>query len=235
MQKNTQDNDAALWLAIILDLSLQSASTIGKEWSQFANEIKTKNRFFPKSVLLERIKTVPLFVENELEKGTILYRARLFESYDFAKEELESILEDLKIRFPYENLSEYDLENIERLAFLCQLGENKDIYQKITELKRNTNFYGYNRNGSDAPKNSSNSGRANAKNISFLYASEEKETAIMEVFPKLGQEVNLAEIKLTRKIKLFNFYFDMKNIKEEEYAKAMDLGNLSPLFFQAKL
>ena len=227
----TQNNDANLYLALLFDLIYQDVSTISKEWAEFANEIKSKSRYFPKGVLLDRIKTPPHFVVKELEKGTILYRARLFEtSYEFAKEELKNILEVLKMRFPDEKISEFDLENIDRLAFLYQLGENEDIYQKITALKGNTNFYGYKRNGSDAPKNSSNSGRANSKNISFLYASEEKETAIMEVFPKLGQEVNLAEIELSREIKLFNFFYDMKDIKEGEYAKASDLGILSSLF-----
>ena len=230
-QKKLKDNDIDLMLLFLFDLILRNDSIIGKEWCEFSNEIKSKSRYFPKSVLLDKIKNMSHFAEKEIQKGTVLYRARLFESsYEFAKEELKNILAILKKRFPDENLSEDDLWNVDRLSFLHQIGENEDIYKKIAELKGSTKFYGYNKKGSDAPKASGSSGRANSKNISFLYVSEEKETAIMEVFPKLGQEVNLAEIKLIRNVKLFNFFYDLKNEKDGEYSMAADLGSLSSCF-----
>ena len=39
-------------------------------------------------------------------------------SYGFAKEELKNILKALKIRFPDEKLSEFDLENINNVVFI---------------------------------------------------------------------------------------------------------------------
>ena len=96
-------------------------------------------------------------------------------------------------------------------------------------LRKKKNFLGgYDAKQSDAPpKDKTSEGRANPKNISYLYIAEDLKTAMMEVRPNLTQEVSVATIKILKTLRLFDFcYVD----SEEELGKSLDLGIISNAF-----
>lgn len=165
---HTKNKEMADLLLMIMHLIYGHYTVMYKKWYEFSEDIKSRSRFFPKSPLLDRIKNISDFAKMDLNQGTVLYRARLYKSeYEFAQKELKDILESLKKQFPNERLTEDDLHNVGRLAFLQEM-EGNNIYKRITELKGNTRYFGYDEMGSDAPKLVMSSGRANAKNIPFF-------------------------------------------------------------------
>ena len=231
MPQNESNDDNFGLTFLFFYLLFYNDASIDKEWNEFAYEIKSKSRYFPKSTILKKIKELSRFAKSELKKGTVLYRARLYNSsYDFAKEVIKDIVPIVKEKFPNESLPDDGTFDMKKLSFLYNMGENESIYEKIAKLKGGTEFYGYNEDGSDAPKPSGSSGRANAINISFLYASEEAETAMMEVSPKLRQEISLAEIELTRDVTVFDFSRSPQTPTTEEQSMSIDLMALSDCF-----
>lgn len=47
----TQNNDTILYLTRLFDLIYKNVSAISKEWAEFANEIKSKSRYFPRGLI----------------------------------------------------------------------------------------------------------------------------------------------------------------------------------------
>jgi len=68
-------------------------------------------------------------------------------------------------------------------------------------------FYGFSKQDSFIPPaHLATQGRANSSVIPCLYASDSEITAVSEMRPYKGSNVSVAEIKLKRPLKLFNFY-----------------------------
>lgn len=127
----------------------------------------------------------------------------------------------MKQKFPDFNLMSEDMRNsssIPLLELLSDINEDKSdvLNRKITELKgKDCKFFGYDADGSDAPalQEYITAGRANAQCIRFLYASDDKQTAIMEVGAKIGQPVSVAMIELLRDIKVLILALSTKGRK----------------------
>ena len=70
-------------------------------------------------------------------------------------------------------------------------------------------------------------GRANPKNISYLYIAEDLKTTMMEVRHNLTQKESVATIKILKPLRLFDFcYVD----SEEKAGKSLDLSIISTAF-----
>ena len=101
---------------------------------------------------------------------------------------------------------------------LCMKNDSQSIMEEIELIfEKEKKFWGYDAEQSDAPpKDKTLGGRANPKNISYLYIAEDLKTAMMEVRPNLTQEVSVATIKILKTLRLFDFcYVD----PEEEAGK----------------
>lgn len=208
-----------------------------KQWEDFEKEIKYNNRYFPKSELLDEIRRVQDYAVCEIKKGDIFYRARRYNvPYEYCREESEQIAHFMMKHYP-------DLEKTDSLlnvsntsdmfALLTALSLSEvDIQPLLDELKKiigkDKQFWGYSKEESDAPpKDKTLAGRANPRNISYLYVAEDIKTAMMEVRPNVSQDVSIATVKISKSLRLFDFcYVD----PEDEMGKSFALSIISSRF-----
>lgn len=209
-------------------------------WEDFKKEIKYHSHFFPKSKILDVIQGLSNCAVYELEKDTRLYRARKADNDTiFAINEIKAYHEEINKQFPQLNFSIQDFRcdtkvNAIMLSLLKDKQKYNEVRKKLEEIwTKNKKFWGYNKKESDAPPfDKTPAGRANFKNISFLYAADGIDTAILEVGAKTKQIVSIAEIKMLRDIKLFDFCYDIAQVPEEHYMDSISLQTLSTEFSQ---
>lgn len=227
------------FIALSLLCGREESATL-KLWEDFKQEIKYHSHFFPKSEILKVIEKLSDYAIFELTKNTRLYRARKADKdMIFAKNEINVLYEELSKQFPHLNISVQDLKswaivNAMTLSFLKDKQKYNEVRNRLKEIgPKNKKFWGYNKKESDAPPfDKTPAGRANFKNISFLYAADGIDTAILEVGAKTKQIVSIAEIKMLRDIKLFDFCYDIAQVPEEHYMDSISLQTLSTEFSQ---
>jgi hypothetical protein len=179
-----------------------------EKWKKLDTELKTENRYFPKSDLLLIFEKCIEDAKYTLLKGKHLFRARIIELDEFSKN-VDSIIKKATEQFnDYEyqktdnkarDVWEY-IENISK----DEWEENYQNSLRIPKIK----FWGFNSKQSDAPPGSKTiPGRANPVGISYLYASDSIITAISEAQPSINQLISVAKIKILKNLKLFNFNF----------------------------
>lgn len=208
-----------------------------KQWEDFEKEIKYNNRYFPKSELLDEIKRIQNYAVCEIKQGDIFYRARLYNvPYEYCRGELEQIAHIIMKHYPDVGKGDslLNMSNMsDILAMLAALSfSEEDTQPLIDEIKKiisnNKQFWGYGQEESDAPpKDKTPAGRANPKNISYLYIAEDIKTAMMEVRPNVFQDVSIATIKIMKDLRLFDFCY---SDSEEEMGKSFDLSIISGRF-----
>ena len=207
-----------------------------KKWENFEKEIKFNNRYFPKSELLDEIKRIQNYAVCEINQGDIFYRARLFNiPGEYCKEELEQIIQIIKQNYPdLVGKEDSEINVTDMLDFLAILSyTEKDTQPLLNEVekifRKDKQFWGYDAAQSDAPPNDkAPAGRANPKNISYLYIAEDIKTALMEVRPNLTQEASIATIRIKKKMKLFDFCYVEPT--EGEKGKSLYLSIISSAF-----
>ena len=232
------DDEGIFWLVLISYLSWMQENENEKLWKDFKNKIKYKSHFFPKSKLLKKIDKVLEYASIELDKGTILYRAREYKDSDFLKnQEIIAFYQIINGFYPnlelkLEDIGSESAMNIVSLAFAGDTKKIEELHQKLIEVEDEEKpFWGFDTKDSDAPpKEFTKVGRANPVGISFLYAATDKKTAIMEMRPQIGQNYNICKIKLCKKIRIFDFTYTTADLKEGEYVKAGDLYTISKEF-----
>lgn len=125
-----------------------------------------------------------------------------------------------------------DMDGMEKfLIALSFLGEDsKLLFDELGQIfKKSRRFWGYNQSESDAsPRDKASGGRANPKNISYLYVADDVKTAILEVRPNLKQNVSVATIKINHNLRLFDFCYVEED--ENERGKSLDLSVISEAF-----
>ncbi len=150
-----------------------------KKFSELKRDIKTKNRFFLKSPILNDIKKYSSISTLILNKNEILWRSRKFKANDSRKLLEPTLPESIR---------------------------TKVIDDFCSDFKGP--FWGYNEKDSFTPPNSSAfDARANPKYISYLYTARDIETAISEIRPRVNTLVNIAEIVVLEDMKLYDFAF----------------------------
>ncbi|SMC47323.1 RES family NAD+ phosphorylase [Papillibacter cinnamivorans] len=180
-------------------------------WFSFVDELKYNNRYFPKHPLLNDLKKYVKANIKIVEKDTKLYRARI----------VNDIKDTPTIKFIDANGGRVILNYYQHL-------ENFNFNQL-----REGQFLGYNKENSFVPLLSCiPGGRANPKFIPVLYASEQLETAIIEVKPLFEQYVSVAEINVDKRIKIVDFARDryMPDIIDENYSIKDAINEISKLF-----
>jgi len=181
--------------------------SIQNKWRNLEEELKGKNRYFPKSELLTIFEILAKEAKCYLKKGTVLYRARKISEQELPKDVI--------------NLLKYVLETMDKLEQDNQVRINKDIITFIEEMTseewkqnylqsgdlQNLLFWGYEVEGSDAPKNNTSHGRANPPGISYLYTASDVNTAISEIQPTIEQLISIAKITTSKRFNIFDFSF----------------------------
>ena len=200
-------------------------------WNDFEKELRTKNRYFPKSDFLTIFKKLTKEARHTLPKGTLLYRARAISDDDFTKK-VKSLLNIVTNDFIDADDNKYINEYEDIWQFIknmpADIWDDKYIIQCNLQ---NNEFWGCDAKDSDAPIPNRNAGRANPQGISYLYTSKQINTAISEIQPTIGQIINLAFIKTLEKLNIFDFNFNgaFKNSKlmEKHISEIKDQLGLS--------
>lgn len=239
----SSDNEITYWFIICIFLILYLDYDTQKAWETFATEIKTKNRFFPESELLKNISDIAEQATCFIEKGKILYRARDYSEQDFLKNDtviaVGKIIKDELSNIKFDTA---DIANESAISIICLYlcrneKKRKKVIRKIDKiLTRNTCFYGFDKQNSDAPLYSdSKEGRANPKGISYLYTAKDIKTAILEMRPQMHKMYNVATIKIIQKAKIFNFTYQPQKTNENEHLMVTILHRISEEFSKPNL
>lgn len=222
------------WM-LILWMFLQKTN---KLWKDFDKEIKYNNRFFPKGELLNELQRIQKYAVYEIKKGKRFYRARLFaHPYEYYQKELKQIADTIAKYYPNvkDGTVPFDLKDILDITVLfgamsCLDIDNQPLCDELEKIfQKKKRFWGYGAEQSDAPpKEKTSGGRANPRNISYLYIAEDVKTAILEVRPNVMQEISVATVKITKDLKLFDFCYT--DPSKSELGKSFDLGIISAAF-----
>lgn len=230
-QKNEDESEK--WLILLSYLIAEQETETRNQLLALQEELQYKNRFFPDNKILKQIDA---FVEGPytiLPVGTTLYRSRVISKVD-EPIFLNTLRDDINNLF---KISDFDISNGEAqlLKLIPYLYFNQrdeivsdDDYQKLLDKYSSNAWWGYSEKESDAPpKGITKAGRINPKGISYLYASGDIRTSALEVRPVISQFVSVAEIKVEKDIRLFDF---IANYGQDELKNhSIDSINLSVL------
>jgi len=179
-------------------------------WNSLEEELKTKNRYFPKNELLDIFENLTKEAKCYLKKGTILYRARKISEQEFPSE-----VHKLFNYIIEKNNDQWNSEKIinenEITKYIKDIpsDEWEEDYINMNNLQNHL-FWGYGKKESDAPSSRNISippGRANPSGISYLYTALDKATAISEVQPTIEQSISIARISTLKRLNVFNFNY----------------------------
>ncbi len=173
-----------------------------------------------------------------LPQRGLLYRARIVDNYHM-KNQIQEFLENITgvklgkeyIQKLHSNPSE--IYNIIRILLLYGKGKPKFVSNINIYSKKiiDRDFQGYKSEDCLAPpSNKTSEGRLNPKNISYLYTAQDKDTAMYEVKPVIGQSISIAELKTKKDLMLLD-------LTKDEYVESFKLEDgiefSSPTVIQA--
>ena len=82
----------------------------------------------------------------------------------------------------------------------------QERHEQLLEKYSKISFWGYDEKGSDAPpKGTASPGRINPDGISYLYAANDIQTAVLEVRPIPTQFVSVAQVELLEDVTIYSF------------------------------
>ena len=175
-------------------------------WNNLEKELKTQNRYFPKSEFIDLFEKPAKEAKYILRKNSILYRARKIERENFSNEANDIINIAMKNFDNYEHKKTSTNKNIwEYIEHISPEEWEKNYINKFS--LQNIKFWGFNPEYSDAPLKNDTQGRVNPIGISYLYTACDVNTAIAEIQPTIEQTISIAKIKTLKKLNLFNFDF----------------------------
>ncbi len=198
--------------------SLVLRSQIQGQLVAFEHELRSNNRFFPRTHILSWVDAIAPMVQRTLTPGTTLYRSRII-----AKAEEDTFLapiysalgvfaKDSAGNFSQIRFAEaFVASEIERIEAGLQPFDLPTLNELLAEF-HDKGWWGYNQKESDAaPSDKTGNGRINPAGISYLYASNRKETAALETRPIISQMVSIAEVVVREEISLFDLTRDVFN------------------------
>lgn len=194
-------------------LHLQQQEKTDKMIDDLDKELRQANRFFPNSKLIEVVHSLSALSRLEVKKGTKLIRCRLIakeHENDFLKPFIDGYVSLIKSYVPTFDENAGRAEWLKLPAFFNahpeELCKWEKAYQQYIEHYSKPSFWGYDEKDSDAPPPGfPTPGRINPDGISYLYASNDIKTAIVEVRPVPTQLVSVAQVELTEDIKVYSF------------------------------
>jgi len=229
------------YMNIIYKLGSARREQIRNQLQKLENELRIENRFFPDSTIIRKIDNLTEASHKLINADTIIYRCRKIDKY---KEEIffEEFMNDLLLKVK-EKVPDFNQNNIEyEMLKLVEYQRKNNIETFFTDEDINElyskysvkSWWGYGESDSDAPPQGfSSAGRINPKGISYLYASDNEKTAVLEVRPVPSQFVSVAEIEIIKDIRLFdftvNYGFD-ETVKN--FDRSIDLITLAEYFSQ---
>jgi len=209
------------------------------QWNNLEKELKTQNRYFPKSKLIDLFEKYVKDVEYTLPKGSPLYRARKIEEIDPSCGS-QNIIKMAEEKFNSDEYQKYLLNEMNIWDYIENITPNeleRDYMPKFP--LEEPNFWGFNKKDSGAPpQRETIHGRINPAGISYLYTAIDVDTAIAEIQPTIEQTISIAEIKTLKELNILNFDFsdilenpnlDEKSLQELEILK-MFFDTVSGLF-----
>jgi len=200
LPKSFLDGLMLLFLSVLKEASKEQELKI---WDTFEKEIAHNNRFFPEAKsVCEALDFYSKKAVHTLHKGEkTIFRTRLISSMEEMPSHTRLIADFSDVKFFQEHMREHAVDN---------------------EFLKEHAFWGFDSEGSDAsPIDKVVAGRINPTGISYLYASEDPHTAIVEARPTIEQMVSVAEIELKRDLKLFDFCVDLTDENNAESPKRM--------------
>ena len=186
-------------------------------WDDFVIEIKTKNRYFPKSKFIDIFKKCASVAKYIIRKDKTYFRARIIEPHEFSDIVHSVINNAIENSKDYEN-KEYSDKSNDVWDFIFKLPYSvwEQEYLNSHQLD-NVEFWGFDKDDSDAPPSENvNQGRVNPPGISCLYAANSVSTAISEIQPSIGQTVSVGKIKTLKDLNIFDFDFS-KTYKDSNF------------------
>lgn len=185
------------------------------EWNEFSNDLIYKNRFSSLHKMVDVIDRCADKCKHTIEKETALYRARIYD-----KDPLQEFLHDYfkqlgekKGKLQPDMISTLDkCQGMQIAAFMTLMDKETDNGKEVREYYKKwkrKRFKGYNSEGSGIPPADKTSpGRINPEKISYLYLSEDPNTAAYEVRPIISQYISVAKFKITEDIVVFDMTGD---------------------------
>lgn len=202
-------NNKLFWdeaLNYYADSNAQPYADIDGIWEYFKFCLKTQNRFFFQNplnpVIVDRYKKYIFKLSSERK----IYRARIDENEKYSKQcWLAKEYDDL-ISF---NATDFDKDSINltqrRINQISKNPEYQDFLQRSKE-----SFEGYDSKNSGAPPHDrTKDGRCNPAGVSFLYAANDKHTAVAEIRPFIRDYISIATIQINRDLNLVDFYYEV--------------------------
>lgn len=215
-KRKDKEKDEFWWLVLFTLFELEQETwnqLINKERSSTTVEQQEYKQYFNK-VFESGIPSL------SLKPDISLYRARQIKSseisqlgvneFDIIEKYLKVFLTDKKMQM-FKNLcnEEGAGSNIQLQLLLVLIGmrkitkEQQRKINKIIKEYSSSKVYGFSEHGSRVPPEKlRKAGRLNTTEDPYLYLSFEKDTAIYEMRPSIGQKYSLAEFKINKNIKM---------------------------------
>jgi len=236
MDKETMNDSEIVnsdeWKFLLLMMFIDDVKQRNSQWESFENELIYRNRFSVKHPVIDEIHECQKSAVTVRSKGSVLYRARVFEKSNFNQL--------VKYYLQESGYSQSDIEKIlgewtdeqKLLSLMPELFSDYD-YKQTPELvnaqkkwKRNIKLKGWSKKDSGAPPAEHiGNGRANPDHIRYLYLSEDAVTPVYEVRPIIGDTVSVAKFRLQKEVRLYDLTFDMHNIGNENVVELPRLYN----------
>jgi len=210
------DDENFVYALMIVFLQFRQQEEVDRMFNELDKELRLSNRFFPNNKLTETIQSLSSVSSLVIEKGTKLFRCRLI-----GREQESTFLKPLMddhISFAKKFIPTFDenagmsgmTEWLKLPAYFSQHPDERcrweKAYKPIVEQYSKVSFWGYDKNGSDAPPpGRPTPGRINPDGISYLYAATDIKTAILEVRPVPTQYVSVAQIEILTDTVVYSF------------------------------
>ncbi len=209
------DHDSEFCKIVLYLFYLDAVNKADHAWEEFTEELIYKNRFSSKNDILEELHKKAADATHVIAKGTVLYRARIFDkniidsfvkNYVFDPDKATGIDKD---SIPKLNLKPQD---VLPLVLATNPEAGFEIIKKAYSIWKRKKFKGYNNLESGAPpKEYASAGRANPKCIPYLYLCEDEITPVYEVRPTIGQQVSVAKFKTTKDLRLYDLTLELND------------------------
>ena len=241
-QQNTFDFNNEEFAYAILFLQFWKQEETGKLLYELDKELRLSNRFFTDSKLIETIQSLSDISTLTIKRGTKLFRCRLIDKEresNFLKPLMDECVLLIKKFVPTfdENAGmEGMTEWLKLSAYFSQhpneFCELEKAYQPIVEHYSKPSFWGYDKDGSDAPPPGRPApGRINPDGISYLYTAEDIRTAILEVRPVPTQYISVAQIEVVEDINIYSFVKPIEMDSEgKNWLSCIDYDEISKCF-----
>lgn len=229
------------YIHMIFKLMFAREKQTKEQLMKLEEELCTQNRFFPQNQIINTIDKLIDAPHKILDERTVIYRARKIDKYEedvFFEAFFGEIYSMIKEAIPDfdESASYYEMVGLSYLYYKDKMKPvlSDEHIQKLYDKYGEKGWWGFSEIESDAPpRGKASAGRINPNGISYLYASDNEQTAALEVRPTVSQFVSIAEIEIKSKVRLFDFTsnYEFEEAKRH-FDQSIDMTVLGEYFSQ---